>query len=79
MGIYITFEKIGEEQSGVRYRFGYFDSDMSRTLMFKTGEEDEPTPDDGVSDREFLKAATKIWKMWDETGEWPAQGAYASG
>lgn len=78
MASFVTFEKIGEDETGVRFRFGFADGEVIRTLVFKPGAESRPEPEDGIADPEFVKAATKIWRTWEQTGEWPVRGAHAS-
>ncbi|MGH3998851.1 MAG: hypothetical protein ACRDTJ_15505 [Pseudonocardiaceae bacterium] len=77
MASLVYFEKVDEDDQRLRYKFGFDDQNMTRTLALdKTTRRSEP--DDGQINYEFLKAFQKISGTFTDEGRWPERGCHAS-
>lgn len=77
MASLVCFEKVYEDGQQLRYKFGFDDQNMARTLTLDKDTR-RSEPEDGQIDYEFLKASRKINGTFTDEGRWPERGCHAS-
>lgn len=77
MASLVYFQRVGEDDQRLRYKFGFDDQNMTRALTLDKGTR-RSEPEDGQIDYEFLKASRKINGAFTDEGRWPERGCHAS-